>query len=47
MPLKMRMSPIGFMEVLSAKIQSLPELVNILHNIEMPVARVLTGMEER
>ena len=33
-------------EVLSAKLQPLPELVNILHNIEMPVARVLTGMEE-
>ena len=33
-------------EVLSAKLQPFPELVNILHNIEMPVARVLTGMEE-
>lgn len=33
-------------EVLSAKLKSNPELVNILHNIEMPVARVLTGMEE-
>lgn len=33
-------------EVLSAKLHSHPELVNILHNIEMPVARVLTGMEE-
>lgn len=33
-------------EVLSAKLNSHPELVNILHNIEMPVARVLTGMEE-
>lgn len=33
-------------EVLSAKLKSHPELVNILHNIEMPVARVLTGMEE-
>ncbi|WAU76141.1 DNA polymerase I [Acinetobacter sp. TR3] len=33
-------------EVLKAKLQSHPELVNILHNIEMPVARVLTGMEE-
>lgn len=33
-------------EVLSSKLKSHPELVNILHNIEMPVARVLTGMEE-
>ena len=33
-------------EVLSSKLKSYPELVNILHNIEMPVARVLTGMEE-
>ena len=33
-------------EVLSEKLQSHPELVNILHNIEMPVARILTGMEE-
>ena len=33
-------------EVLSAKLQKQPELVNILHNIEMPVARVLTSMEE-
>ncbi|MFM2332801.1 MAG: polymerase, partial [Pseudomonadota bacterium] len=33
-------------EVLKAKLHSHPELVNILHNIEMPVARVLTGMEE-
>ncbi|GAB00602.1 MULTISPECIES: DNA polymerase I [Acinetobacter] len=33
-------------EVLSAKLKSNPELVNILHNIEIPVARVLTGMEE-
>ncbi|ENU25778.1 DNA polymerase I [Acinetobacter modestus] len=33
-------------EVLKAKLQSHPELVHILHNIEMPVARVLTGMEE-
>ncbi|MDO5543794.1 MAG: DNA polymerase I [Acinetobacter sp.] len=33
-------------EVLSAKLQKHPELVNILHNIEMPVARVLTSMEE-
>ncbi|WP_151716814.1 DNA polymerase I [Acinetobacter sp. TUM15071] len=33
-------------EVLAEKLKSSPELVNILHNIEMPVARVLTGMEE-
>ncbi|ANF82454.1 DNA polymerase I [Acinetobacter sp. NCu2D-2] len=33
-------------EVLSQKLQPHPELVNILHNIEMPVARVLTSMEE-
>lgn len=33
-------------EVLSEKLQKYPELVNILHNIEMPVARVLTRMEE-
>ncbi|TIE04253.1 DNA polymerase I [Acinetobacter junii] len=33
-------------EVLSSKLKSHPELVNILHNIEMLVARVLTGMEE-
>ena len=33
-------------EVLSAKLQKHPELVNILHNSEMPVARVLTSMEE-
>ncbi|MDM1020767.1 DNA polymerase I [Acinetobacter sp. VNK23] len=33
-------------EVLSAKLQPFPELVNILHKIEMPVAQVLTGMEE-
>lgn len=33
-------------EVLSEKLQKHPELVNILHNIEMPVARVLTLMEE-
>lgn len=33
-------------EVLSAKLQAYPELVNLLHNIEMPVARVLTSMEE-
>ncbi|RZF50154.1 DNA polymerase I [Acinetobacter halotolerans] len=33
-------------EVLSGKLKNSPELVNILHNIEMPVARVLTAMEE-
>ncbi|WP_343598132.1 DNA polymerase I [Acinetobacter sp.] len=33
-------------EVLSKKLASAPELVNILHNIEMPVAEVLTEMEE-
>lgn len=33
-------------EVLSEKLQAIPELSNILHNIEMPVARVLTLMEE-
>ncbi|MEG2565115.1 MAG: DNA polymerase I [Acinetobacter sp.] len=33
-------------EVLSGKLQAHPELVNILHNIEVPVARVLTQMEE-
>ena len=33
-------------EVLAAKLKSSPELVHILHNIEMPVTRVLTGMEE-
>ncbi|ALV73837.1 MULTISPECIES: DNA polymerase I [Acinetobacter] len=33
-------------EVLDAKLQKHPELVNILHNVEMPVARVLTIMEE-
>ncbi|MGE8684264.1 MAG: DNA polymerase I, partial [Acinetobacter sp.] len=33
-------------EVLSKKLQAIPELNNILHNIEMPVARVLTVMEE-
>ncbi|MCH7337504.1 DNA polymerase I [Acinetobacter sp. NIPH 2699] len=33
-------------EVLSGKLKSSPELVNILYNIEMPVARVLTAMEE-
>ena len=33
-------------EVLDAKLQKHPELVNILHNVEIPVARVLTIMEE-
>jgi len=33
-------------EVLSKKLQAVPELDSILHNIEMPVARVLTMMEE-
>lgn len=33
-------------EVLDAKLRKHPELVNILHNVEMPVARVLTMMEE-
>ncbi len=33
-------------EVLDAKLKKYPELVNILHNVEMPVARVLTIMEE-
>ncbi|MCL6235462.1 DNA polymerase I [Acinetobacter sp. ANC 5579] len=33
-------------EVLDKKLQTHPELINILHNIEMPVARVLTSMEE-
>ena len=33
-------------EVLSKKLKAVPELDNILHNIEMPVARVLTMMEE-
>ncbi len=33
-------------EVLDAKLSSIPELQNILHNIEMPVANVLTQMEE-
>ena len=32
-------------EVLSKKLKAVPELDNILHNIEMPVARVLTMME--
>ena len=34
------------LEVLHAKLQKQPELHNILHNVEMPVARVLTIMEE-
>ncbi|MEB3754538.1 DNA polymerase I [Acinetobacter sp. MD2(2019)] len=33
-------------EVLSEKLSHSPELVNMLHNIEMPVAEVLTHMEE-
>ncbi|MFC6052707.1 DNA polymerase I [Acinetobacter sp. Ac_877] len=33
-------------EVFDAKLQKHPELLNLLHNIEMPVARVLTMMEE-
>lgn len=33
-------------EVLDKKLKVHPELVNILHNIEVPVARVLTLMEE-
>jgi len=33
-------------EVLAEKLKKFPELVHILHNIEMPVARVLTSMEE-
>ena len=33
-------------EVLSKKLKAVPELDSILHNIEMPVARVLTMMEE-
>ena len=33
-------------EVLSEKLAPFPALVNILHNIEMPVAEVLTEMEE-
>ena len=33
-------------EVLSKKLQAVPELNHILHDIEMPVARVLTHMEE-
>lgn len=33
-------------EVLSNKLKAHPELENILYNIEMPVARILSGMEE-
>lgn len=33
-------------EVLDRKLKEIPELSGILHNIEMPVARVLTTMEE-
>lgn len=33
-------------EVLNEKLQRHPELSNLLHHIEMPVARVLTQMEE-
>ena len=33
-------------KVLAAKLKPWPELLNILHNIEMPVARILTEMEE-
>lgn len=33
-------------EVLDRKLKETPELSNILHNIEMPVASVLTSMEE-
>ena len=33
-------------EVLNEKLAKHPELLNILHNVEMPVARVLTMMEE-
>ncbi|RVT32805.1 DNA polymerase I [Acinetobacter indicus] len=33
-------------EVLNVKLQRHPELSNLLHHIEMPVARVLTQMEE-
>ncbi|WP_411689064.1 DNA polymerase I [Acinetobacter indicus] len=33
-------------EVLNKKLQRHPELSNLLHHIEMPVARVLTQMEE-
>jgi len=33
-------------EVLERKLKEIPELINILHHIEMPVASVLTTMEE-
>ena len=33
-------------EVLNQKLKEIPELIGILHNIEMPVASVLTTMEE-
>ena len=33
-------------EVLNQKLKKIPELIGILHNIEMPVASVLTTMEE-
>lgn len=33
-------------EVLDKKLKVHPELINILHNIEVPVARILTSMEE-
>lgn len=33
-------------EVLDRRLKEIPELSNILHHIEMPVARVLTSMEE-
>ncbi|WOE30387.1 MULTISPECIES: DNA polymerase I [unclassified Acinetobacter] len=33
-------------EVLHAKLQPYPELLKLLHDVEMPVARVLTQMEE-
>ena len=33
-------------EVLNAKLEAYPELLKLLHNVEMPVAAVLTTMEE-
>ncbi|MFW2044379.1 DNA polymerase, partial [Acinetobacter sp. ULE_I053] len=33
-------------EVLDRKLKEIPELINILHHIEMPVASVLATMEE-
>ncbi|ENV35334.1 DNA polymerase I [Acinetobacter gerneri] len=33
-------------EVLDRKLKEIPPLIDLLHNIEMPVARVLTSMEE-